>query len=532
MADEDKRNPEDQVTDEQDDAQDPSQVEADDELDQDEDEEGRESIQDELKRVVQVNLEDVGTLRKKMTVTIPRDTIDARLDEQYTDLRKEAVVPGFRRGRAPRRLLEKRFGGEVGETLVQQLVSAGYMAASEKEDLKIIGDPLVWAREKEAESDSLVDVQKAIDLMEIPDEGDFSFACEIELRPEFELPELDNIPVTKPVLSVSDEDVQTQIDRIRAGQGNYESAAEDAIQDDDLVTADMKMTCEGTVLKEQEDASLAARPQQVDGVNLENLGEALQGKKVGETATVSGTISDDYIKQEFRGKTADFELAIKDIRRLKLPELNDEFIKTWGFESEDEFRNYVRQELESRIGEEVRRGMEGQVYQYLLDKTSFDVPDRLGDRQAGRVLMRRMLEMYQQGVPQQEVEKHLDEMKASSKEDTIRDLKIYFIMESLSEKIEVDVSESELNGVIAGIAQRQGRRFDRVRDELAKEDRLMNLYLQIRDRKIIDQLLEKAKVEEKDVEVSDKGEGDKPKSKKKKASKKAKEKPEENADET
>lgn len=501
MTDEDKRHQDDPASDDpvSEDLEETAGLD----VDEDQGEEGmadaeaEESLQDELKRVVETRLEDIGTLRKKMTVIVPRETIDGRLDEQYAELRRDAAVPGFRRGRAPRRLLEKRFGSEVGETLVQQLVSGGYMAAVEKQELKIVGDPLVWAREKDAESESLMEVEKAIELIELPDEGDFTFACELEVRPEFDLPELDNIPVEKPVISITDDDVTAQLDRLLSSQGHYEPAGEDAIQPDDLITADVKMSSGGTVLKEQEGATLAARPQQVESVNLEGLGEVLVGHKAGDVVTTSGEIGDDYPKEELRGKQADFEFSIKDIRRFKTPEFNEEFIKTLGFEDEQDLRDYIRQDLESRLDDEVRRGMQSQIYQYLLDNTSFDVPDRVSQRQAGRVLVNRMLEMYQQGIPPQEVEKQLDQLRTSSQQETIRDLKLFFIMESLAEQIEVEVSESELNGVIAAIAQRQGRRFDRVRDDLAKEDRLMSLYLQIRDRKIVDQLLEQAKVTEK-----------------------------------
>src|SRR4029079_17795190 len=123
------------------------------------------SLQDRLKEKIDVKVEEVGPLRKKRTVAVPREFLSERLDEQYNELRRDANVPGFRKGRAPRRLLEKRFGSEVGETLVQQLVSTGYMAAIDRENLKVIGDPLVWVPEEKGEGQQLVDVQKALDTI-------------------------------------------------------------------------------------------------------------------------------------------------------------------------------------------------------------------------------------------------------------------------------------------------------------------------------------------------------------------------------
>jgi len=475
---------------------DEQQGEAEAEEQEQEGEEGKPSLQDQLKEIVEVNVEDAGPLRKKLTVTIPQDKIGEQLDEQYTELRKDAAVPGFRKGRAPRRLLEKRFGSEIGETLLQQLVTSGYLAAVDKINLKVLGDPLIWIKEKGAETETLVDVQKAVETMTLPAGEPLQFSCEVEIRPEFELPETEGIPLEKPVILVSDEDVSVQIDRIRRNRGSYETQPEGTVQADDVVMADVKMSSGETTIKEQADMRLAARPQQLDGVILEKMGEVLTGAKPGEVRKVSGTIPDDYAKAEFRGKQADFEIKVREVQRLRMPEMNADFVKSLGFSNEEELRKWVREDLESRLGEQLKRGLQGQVFKYLLDNAKFDLPARMSERQAGRVLLRRMLDLYRQGVPQAEVEKHLDELRTGAQEETARELKLFFIMEKLAEKIEVEVGEGELNSQIAAIAQRQGRRFDRVRDELAKEGGLMSLYLQIRDEKLVDQLVSKAKITE------------------------------------
>ncbi|MDM8006287.1 MAG: trigger factor [Phycisphaerae bacterium] len=468
-------------------------------------EEQEKSLQEKLKEVVDVQVEDLGGLRKKLTITVPRDTIGEQLDEQYGQMRNEAVVPGFRKGRAPRRLLEKRFGRDVNATLIQQMLGTGYMAAVDKADLKVIGDPLIWVKRKDnegKEGEELADVQTAMEEIELPDDGPLTFACEVEIRPEFDLPEIENIPLEKPVVTVTDEDVQNQLERFRATRGTYEVIHEDgAVETNDMLYVDLKMTCDGTVLKEQQMVRMAARGQVIEGVTLETLGELLAAAKTGETRTASGQIPDDYVKAECRGKQADFEFTIREIQRLKLPELNEEFFKGLGFEDEQEFRDFIRKDLESRIGEQVRQVMAGQVYKYLEDKTSFELPPRLSERQADRVLIRHMVELYRQGASQAEVEKRKDEIKTSSRELATREMKRFFIMEKLSEAFEdIEVSEGEINNLIATIAYRQGRRFDRVRDELAKEGGLTNLYLQIRDEKLIERLIGKAQVTEKTPE--------------------------------
>lgn len=478
------------------------EAQADEELEETEEEEDdKESLENKLKEVIDVKVEDLASLRRKLTISVPRDTLDDQVKEQYDELRREAMVPGFRKGRAPRRLLEKRFGSEVSETLVQQLVSTGYMAAVEKTGLKVLGDPLIYAKgEGEGESEVLEDVQKAIAKMKLPPEGPLVFSCEVEIRPEFELPKLDGIELEKPIATVSDEDVDTQVKRLQSMRGTLETVNEEAIQADDYVTADLKITSGDQTIKEQEGTRLAARPQVVDGVVLEKLGETLAGAKTGDTVSATGTFPDDYPNAEHRGKEGKFEFTIKEVQRTRLPEVNEEFVKGWGFESEKDLKDYIRQDLESDIEAEIGRGMRNQVAKYLLDNTSFELPERLSNRQINMVTTSRILDLYRRGVPQAEAEKMMDELKTSSREDAIAELKLAFVMEKLAEEIEVEVTEGEINGQIAAIARRQGQRFDRVRDHLAKEGGLTTLYVRLRDDKILDRLIEKASVTEAKIE--------------------------------
>ncbi|MEP0842323.1 MAG: trigger factor [Phycisphaerae bacterium] len=456
-----------------------------------------------LKERVQVEAEDAGPLRKKLTVTVPDDLLKEEVDEQYKELRRDAIVPGFRRGRAPRRLLEKRFGLEVKDTLLQQLVSNGYLAAVEKLKLKPISDPQIWATEKGSTGQRLLGVQKAIATLDLPDEGPLTFACEVEVQPEFELPPLEGIPVVKPVLTITDADVTAQMDRVRRNLGRFEPVPDQAVQPDDVLYADVRITADGQVLHEHSRARLAARPQVIEGVPLTNLGEVLTGARVGDSRTATGVLPNDYEKAEFRGKEATFEVKVLEIHRLKVPDENEAYYKTLGFDSLDEFRSYVRNEMESELNAHIHRGMQGQIQKYLLDNVSLDLPEQFSNQQVNQVVVRRMVELYNQGYPPAEVEKQMDELRTVAREKVARDLKLAFIMEKLAEQIEVHVTEGEMNGMISMIAQRQNRRFDRVRDELMKEGSTATLYITLRDHKILNRLVDMAKITEKTPEAGE-----------------------------
>ncbi len=473
---------------------------------------------EDMKEIIDVSVADAGVLRKAITVTVPTERIQQERDKQYKELLNDALVPGFRKGHAPRRLIEKRFGGEVGDQILTKMVSTAYMAAIEKQGLKALGDPMFRIAAKESQQaekapdsaeapagdtppaettasrDRLVDFNTALEELKLPEDGPLTFTCEVEIKPEFELPELENIPVEKPQVKITDDDVANQIDRLRRMRGEYVPVTEGGIESDDMVIADIKQIVGGETIAQHENVTLAARPQRVLDVTLQNLGDVLIGAKPGDVRTIEGKMPDEAEREDLRGKPVTFEVKINDIKRMRLPALDKEFLTAQGFDSEDEMRSQIRTGMERQLDQEIRRGMRGQIYKYLLDQTKLDLPADLSARQVDRAVIRRIVDLRRQGVPMSEIEKHADELRTSTGDRALSELKLHFITEKIAEKLEVEVSEEELNSQIAAIARHYGRRFDRVRDELAKEEGLENLYLQIRDEKVVDRLLDQAKI--------------------------------------
>jgi len=460
---------------------------------------------EKLKEAVIVQKEELGSLRIKMTITVPRDLIDERFGEQFGELRREALIPGFRKGHAPVRLVEKRFAAEVGDQLKGQLIGSAYLAAVEKDGLKPLGDPHVWVKltEERATDDGvtrkvdvekLLPVDKALEHMSLPKEGPLEYACEVELKPEFELPELDKIPVGRPKLAVDDDDVEAELRRLQTYRGTFEPVEEGPVELDDLLYADVKMSVGDDVMLNEQNVELAARDLRIRGVPLSGLGEALTGSNRDDVVKFGATVPDDHENLDLRGKTANYEFTIREIKRLALPPIDEEFLKTGGYESEDDLRDALRSALESRLTQVIRDRMHEQVGDYLVAKTAMEIPEGLSQRQTDRSVARRMIEMYQTGVPESEISKAVDEMRARAHDQVIRDLKLYFILEKIAEDREINVTEEQLNSAIAAIAQRSGKRFDRVRDELSKGDSLSTLYVQIRDQQVLDELLAEAEI--------------------------------------
>lgn len=462
-----------------------------------------------LKAAIDVAVDEVGPLRKKLTITVPREIIDERVNEQFDELRQEAVVPGFRKGRAPLKLLEKRFGNDVGEQVGSNLMGGSYMAAVEKTELDTLGDPLVCVsvteerkddsgKAKSVEVQKLVGMDEAVETIKLPKEGPLVYSCEVEIRPTFDLPELEGIAVEKPRLEITDEDVDNEIKRILMLRGTFRPVEKGAVEADDVLVGELRVVVGDEVIKTEDNADVAARDQRYDGILMEGFGKAAIGAKRGDVVAVDVTIPDDYPSIDARNQKGRIELEIKDIKRLEVPTVDDETIKAIGFESADELRGILRTRMEGELHRAVLQVMRGGVCQYLLDNTKLEIPQGISQRQTERTVAQRMLELYNRGVPEADIFKQVDEMRTSAAEEADRTLRLAFIMDKIAKKLDIDVSEEEMNSAIAGIAQRRNLRFDRVRDELASKNHMSTLYMNLRDMKVQDALLKTAKVTEVD----------------------------------
>ena len=277
-------------------------------------------------------------------------------------------------------------------------------------------------------------------------------------------------------------------------RGSFVPVEEGGVELDDLLYVDMTMSVGDEILVNKDNFDIAARDIRIEGVILEGLGEALIGKKPGDLATLEATIPDDHENIDIRGKSAKFEFTVREIKRLELPPIDEEFLKSGGFESESELRDMLRASMEARLDQTINRVMHGQISDHLIDNTKIEIPQDLSQRQTDRSLRRRRISMLREGIPETMVDKAMDELQGEARDQVVRDLKLYFILEKIAEDRDIDVREEQVNGAIAQIAQQSNKRFDRVRDELSKGDGLLTLYLQLRDEEVLSTLLNNAEI--------------------------------------
>ena len=439
-----------------------------------------------------VKVEDAGPGAKKVSIEIPQDRIAAKLAEQFKDLRKQAAIPGFRPGHAPQKLVEKMFANDVRNQVRGDLIRESYEQALEKNKLQPLGEP---------EFDNAEEIK-------LPDDGPLTYSFSVEVQPEFTLPDLANLKIKRPKVNITDENVEQAMNNLRQQQGTLVPVEDRGVQSGDYLVADVHVKDGDNVLAHQHDAQVVARAGRIAGLQVDDLDKQLEGMRPNETRTITVKAPDTHANESIRGKDVGIEVALKDVKRMELAEVDQDFLQDLGFENEQDLRAALREQMVDKINYDVQQSMREQVNNYLLENVQLDLPAKMSDRQADRVVSRRAVDLMMRGMPQQQVEANLERLRGGAKEEAARELKLFFILQKIANDQNVDVNEAELNGRIAMLAAQRGRRPEKVKQEMAKDGTLANMYVQMREQKAVDQLLANAQIEEVEFQPGQQGAGE------------------------
>ncbi len=430
-----------------------------------------------------VTIEQAGPCRKKVIVEIPERAIKNATDQQYETLRKEAAVPGFRPGRAPRLLLEKRFGKEVTEQVKLKLLADAGDSAVKDSQLNVLRDPDI-------------DFEK----IELPESGLLKFEFEVEVRPEFDLPALEGIPVEKRKLQVTDDQLTREIEQLQRFSGMWVPRQDGTVELDDQVIADVTLKLEDLPEHEKLDnIEVYVRPGGFAGpVPVQNLDKLLVGAKAADTVQTTVDVPKTYFKKEYRGKKVDIAIHIKDIKYIKPAPLDENFFRRFGVDSENQLHENLRDNLQNRLEQQIRTEMTEQIYKYMLDNTDFELPTDIVADQATTVLQRNYSNLLKRGLPPEEIDRQIQQIQAASEQQAKQQLKTFFIMDKVADKLGIEVTDEEINGQIAALAIQRRQRPERLKEQLTRDGSLAQFKLQVREDKCVAALLVSAKI--KDVE--------------------------------
>lgn len=430
-----------------------------------------------------VELKDIGPCKKHIKVIVDRKDIDEQLNKKYSELVKESAVPGFRPGKAPRKVVTRLYRKEVVDQIKGQVLLASLEQLAEEHDIAPLSAPNI-------------DPSK----IEIPEEGPFVYEFDVEVRPQFELPNYKGLQLKRPVRTFTDEDAAKEENRILSRYGQLVPKEGGAAEIGDYIVADLTTRQGDKTIGTAKELTIRVEPRLAfkDGV-VEQFGQQIVGAKAGEARVVDIVMSGSVAVGALAGQTVQATFDIKDVKHLRLPELTHDFLHTFGVHSPEQLREQVRMLLDRRLEYEQRQSARDQVIGLIAEAGNWELPQDLLMRQARKALGRKVMEMQDAGMSEEEISGRQRLLQQDVLQSTARSLKEHFVLQKIAETEKIDVSEDEINEEIDRIAEQNNDSPRRVRSRMEKEDLLDTLAAQIIERKTLDLVLESAVYE--DVQV-------------------------------
>lgn len=313
---------------------------------------------------MQVSLEREEGLERTLRVEIPADRIDSAVNDKLSQLARNVRLDGFRPGKVPLRVVRNRFGGEVRQEVVSEIMQSSLQEAIGQQELRPAGAPSVEANDN--------------------DDGGVTVRATFEVVPEIEVKGLGGVDIEKPVAEVTDADVDNMVETLRKQRQTFNDVERPAAQGDQIVI-DYVGRIDGEAFEggsgEDTPVELGA------GRMIDGLEEGMEGMAAGDTRTIDVTFPEDYQAAELAGKTAQFEVTAKAVQESQLPAIDEEFVHGFGIQSGDldELRASLRQNMERELKQTLRTRVKEKVLNALLENNDIAVPTPMVDEEIGRM---------------------------------------------------------------------------------------------------------------------------------------------------
>ena len=422
---------------------------------------------------LKIDVKEKSACERHVTVTIPRGDIEHYFSKQFDTLVPRAEVPGFRIGKAPRSIVEKKFRKQVADQVKGSLLMDSLTQISDEETFSAISEPDL-------------DFQK----VEIPEEGDLTYEFNIEVRPEFDLPKWKGLKLERPEKEFNDADVDAEI----VGLGRRVSdlvPVEEPVAADDFIVCNITSTFDGEVVASQEEVSIEVKDKlSFADATIEDFGKLVIGKKAEDKVTSKVELSEFSDNEKLAGKKVEIELEILDVKRVEATTA-DAVAERIGMEV-DKLRETLKGSMEHRLAYAQRQKVRDQISKMLTDSADWELPPELLRRQSRRELERSVLEMQSSGFSEQEIVARENLLRKNILEKTATLLKEHFILERIAEEESVEETQADFEAEVARIAAQQNDSPRRVRAQLERNGQMDSLRNMIVEGKVIDLITENA----------------------------------------
>ena len=432
-----------------------------------------------------IEIEEVGPCKKSLKIEIPKERIEDEWQKQLNEVSRMAKLPGFRKGKAPRKLLEKKFSDRIIDDVKRAVVSESYQQALEGNKLSPIGDPDVGD----------IDLELGKPL---------KFEITLEVLPTFELGDYKGMKLNRKPVSITDEDIENALKAVSSQKTQLAVVKKGKVKDGDYIICDCEVGINDEIIWNDEELEVMVSGSSVANINVPDLKTNVVGAKSGDKLNMDVELGDNFSVEQHRNKSARMEISIKEIKRPASPDINDELAKQVGYDTLGELREFLSKRLEVEKKNQVESEMHEQVYSKLIEMANFDLPEDMIAHQSSERLRRYQMELINKGTPMEEVEKNIDDLKNASEESVVKDFKMSMVIDRIAEKEKIFVTENDVNQRINGMAGMYGIEPAAMKKQLEKINGMSNLRHQLKEHKTLNLLIKEATIEEVKEEVKKK----------------------------
>ncbi|MDP1829952.1 MAG: trigger factor [Archangium sp.] len=422
---------------------------------------------------MKVQVEDVSSIEKRLSIEVDPALVEKELTAAYTNLSRQVKVPGFRPGKIPRRILEQKFKSEVEADVVKRVQLLGFIDALKETNVAAVGDPSF--------SGGKIESQKP-----------FSYSARVEVKPIVNAKDYKGLELPKFELGVTDERVNEQIERMLSQRTQVVPVeGRDTVQKGDLVVIDFDATKNGAVFPGNTGRDVTVEV--IDGQLIEGNLPDLEGSKVGEKKELDYTFPADYRVEEIKGQTAHFVVTVKELKQKKVPALDDAFAKEMGEETADALKARVRRDLEKAAKNRVEVDERDALFKALIEKNPIEVPTAMVNRGVDFMLENALGGLMRSGMDPNMLQLDWGKLRDELRPKAALEVRGQLLLEAVGKEEKLEVAEADVDARLEKLATDSGLPLDQVKKQYQSAEARDALKNRTKEEKVIAFLKQHAK---------------------------------------
>jgi trigger factor len=431
---------------------------------------------------VNITVENLAPCKKLLRVEVDAKAVDEAFDIVTKDFQKQASLPGFRPGKAPRAMVLKKYEPDIKDEVKRKLIGDSYRKALDEKKIAVIGYP-------------------DIEEIQFGRGQTLQFAATIETAPEFQLPEYKGLPAKREAKSVTVADVDRAIELLARQHTKFETVARE-LRLGDVAVVNYTGTCDGKPITDTAPTAKGLTEQKnfwVDAASdsfIPGFGDQIIGAKAGDKRTVNVDFPADFVTKQLAGKKGVYEVEVVEVKEKVLPPIDDAFAKKYDAENLPKLREGVQRDLENELKYSQAKAVRGQIIRALLTATNFDLPETAVAHETRTVVYDIVRENSQRGVARDLIEKQKDEIYSAAAQSAKERVKLSFLIQRIAEKEGIQVSQDEVLKRVQSLAMAHQIPLEKFLKDLQKRNGVRELYDQIAHEKVLAFLEQNAKIEE------------------------------------